>query len=320
MRWSLRAYLVAFVMAAGIVGLGYRAVDRWWASIGCFPQAPAGHFLAYCSAPQFGDYEHGAYYFNLEPEAVASLKRSDVMFFGTSRGQFALSTRALSDFFSKRGIAQYLFGFGYNEAAAFPLALIREYRLRPKAIVVLADPFFRNQTTPHIRVTQGFRWRVVLELYEFVQKQAFIRAGSWLCGARPSLCESAEPLVYRSRQDGSWQRFRFDLAAKFAVSDQSAITYTAAMAAADVDFAEQFLAATGVPKACVVLSAAPSASVNSDAYVAQMGKLLGVRVSLPRPEGLTTFDGSHLTRESAERWSAALLADVGETLSRCARG
>ncbi len=319
MRFGLRAYVAVLLLVAGIVGLGYRAADRWWASIGCFARPPAGFFLAYCAAPQFGNFEHGAYYFNLEPEAVGSLKRSDVIFFGTSRAQLALSTHALSDFFRKRSISFYLGGFGYNEGGAFPLALIRKHQPRPKAVVVMADPFFRNQTTPHIRVTQRLRWRVVPELYEFAQKKVFIEAGSWFCDMRPTACEATDFIIYRAREDGMWQSFRFDLTPKFLVGEQGATTFTAAMAAADVDFAEGFIAATGVAKTCVVVSAAPSGSVNSNGYVAEIGKLLNVRVSLPKVQGLTTFDGSHLTPESAERWSTALMSDIGEMLARCAR-
>lgn len=320
MRRNRRAYLALFIVVSGFVGLGYRAADRWWASIGCYAPWPAGYFLAYCSSAQFGDYEHGAYYYNLEPEAVAALKRSDVLFFGTSRAQFALSTRTLQEFFAERGIAPYLLGFGYNEAGAFPLALVREYRLNPRVVVILADPFFRNRSTPHVRVTQRVRWRIVTELYEFLQKQAFIAVGSRVCTARPSLCETAEPVVHRSTTDGSWRPFRFDLKARVALGEHTpAITYTAAMAAGDLAFAEEFLTATGVPRSCVVLSAAPSALVDSDAYVTEMGRLLGVRVSLPSVDSLTTFDGSHLTPESAERWSAALLAEIDDTLAGCVR-
>jgi hypothetical protein len=320
MRFRLRAYLAAFILAAAVVGLSYRGADRWWNSLGCFARPPAGQFLAYCGAPQFGDYEHGAYYFNLEQAAIARLKQSDVVFFGTSRAQLALSTRAWSDFFRARGMSAYLAGFGFNEAGAFPLALIRKYDLKPKAVVVLADPFFRNRSSAHIRVTQPLRWRIVPEMYESVQKKLFIAAGARFCDMRPAACVTTKPIVYRSRDDGAWHPSNFDLAAKFVVSEQGASgNFTAAMAVADVDFAERFIAATGVGKPCVVLSVAPSASVNSDGYVAEMGKLLGVRVVLPKLADLTTFDGSHLTPESAERWSAALLSEIGETLSRCTR-
>lgn len=320
MHRSLRAYLAAFILVAGVAGLAYRAVDRWWASIGCFARPPAGQFLAYCAAPQFGDYEHGAYFFNLEPEAMARLKGSDVVFFGSSRGQLALSTNALSRFFSERKVSAYLAGFGFNEAGAFPLALIRKHDVRPKVVVVLADPFFRDWSSAHIRVTQAFRWRVVPEMYEFVQKKLFIAAGALYCDLRPAACATTQAIVYRSRDDGAWHPSNFDRAAKFVVGEQGVSNLTAGMAAVDVDFAEKFIAATGVAKSCVVLSAAPSASVNSDAYVAEIGKRLGVRVALPKVPDLTTFDGSHLTAESAERWSAAVLSEISETLSRCVRG
>jgi hypothetical protein len=289
--------------------------------VGCVARPPAGQFLAYCAAPQFGDYEHGAYYFNLEPDAVARLKQSDVMFFGTSRAQLALSTRAWSDFFRARGVSAYLAGFGFAEAGAFPLALIRKFELKPKAVVVLADPFFKNRSSPHIRVTQPLRWRVVPEMYEFVQKKLFIAAGARFCDMRPASCATTQAIVYRSRDDGAWRPSNFDLAPKFVVGEQAGSgSFTADMAAADVEFAERFIAATGVPKSCVVLSAAPSPLVNSDAYVAEMGKLVGVSVALPKVRDLTSFDGNHLTPESAERWSAALLSEIGETLARCARG
>ena len=318
MAASLRAYLAVFFAAAVTVGLAYRAADRWWTSLGCFPPAPTGHFLAYCASRQFEDYEHGAYYFGLEPEAVQSLKQSDIVFFGSSRAQFALSTRAWSDFFSTRSIKPYLLGFGQAELGAFPLALIQKHRLRPKAIVILADPFFKNQATDNIRVAQIFRWRAILEFYEYVQKTAFIQIGSALCEARPTLCQSEEPIVYRSRDDGTWQTVRFKLAPRYPVKRQALTNHTAMAAAADADFAERFLSATGLPRACIVLSAPPSASVNANAYVEDLGKRLGVRVSLPWLDGLMTFDGSHLTPESAERWSAALLADIEDTISECA--
>jgi hypothetical protein len=50
-----------------------------------------------------------------------------------------------------------------------------------------------------------------------------------------------------------------------------------------------------------------------------MGRLLGVKVSLPVVENLSVSDGSHLTPDSAERWSSALLADIRDTIESCTR-
>jgi hypothetical protein len=318
MRWNLRRYIVVFLLVALMVGLAYRVVDRGVASLHCLARAPEGHFLAFCLSPQFGDFEHGAYYYKLEPEAVAGLRRADVIFFGSSRQQVALSTRAFTDGLRQLGIAPYLFGFGYAEQGAFPLAIVQSENLKPKAIVVLADPFFQNRSTPHVRVNQWLRWRVITEFYEFGQKKLFIEIGARVCSAWPSLCTPAPQLVSRSKNDGTWRLHNFDYSKPNVIAGSGFFTYTAEMAAADRVFAERFIAATGVPRECVILSAAPTNSIRAEGYAKEMGRLLGVKVSLPLVEGLSVMDGSHLMPESAERWSAALLADIGDTLKRCA--
>src|SRR5262249_42639470 len=104
------------------------------------------NFIAGCSAPLFGDYEHGAYYFGLEGAAVAHLRRAEVLVLGNSKAMFAFSTRATEDAFRRLGVPYYLLGFGYGESQLFPLALIKKYGLRPKALIINADPFFEEAT------------------------------------------------------------------------------------------------------------------------------------------------------------------------------
>lgn len=318
---GLRAYIIVFLVVAGLTGLAYRALDRTITSLGCFQPLPAGSFMAYCSSPGFGDYEHGAYYYGLQPDALAHMRKADVLFFGTSRAQLALSTTALTRFFATRTIKPYLLGFGYDEPGAFPLALVKKYELKPDAIVILADPFFRDRTTGHVRVSSKdwFRWRIVTELYEYTMKRGMITIGTAICSLWPSHCAPAWASVYRSSQDGTWQTFAFDYSAHAPITDQASTTYTAAMAATDLPFAERFIAATGVSRGCIMLSAAPGPLVNSSAYLTEIGRLLGVHVVLPRLDGLTSFDGNHLSPDSAERWSAALLQEIGNVLSDCAQ-
>lgn len=321
MRRGMCVYIAVFLVVAGISGLAYRAIDRTLTSLGCFQPLPFGRFMAYCSSPGFGDYEHGVYYYGLQPDAIEHLRKASVLFFGTSRAQIALSTNTLAHFFDVRRIRPYLMGFGYDEPGAFPLALIKKHQLKPDAIVILADPFFRDRTTGHVRVSSKdwFRWRVITELYEYTMKRGMIAVGTTVCGLWPSRCAPAWASVYRSSRDGIWQTLAFDYSKRSPVAGEASATYTAAMAATDLPFAERFIAATGVARGCVVLSAAPGPLVNSDAYVTEMARLLGVRVALPKLAGLTSFDGNHLSPESAERWSAALLQEIGGTLEDCAR-
>src|SRR5215510_4735549 len=41
-------------------------------------------YLAFCPAAGYGDYEHGAFYFNLVPQASTFASNADVMFLGDS--------------------------------------------------------------------------------------------------------------------------------------------------------------------------------------------------------------------------------------------
>src|ERR1700730_18362472 len=48
-------------------------------------------FLTHCEVPNYGDYEHGAFWFDLEPAAQISAANADVLFVGNSRVQHAFS-------------------------------------------------------------------------------------------------------------------------------------------------------------------------------------------------------------------------------------
>src|SRR5690349_12039247 len=91
-RKSLLAYLFVFAVVSVTAGLSYRLLDWGLDVIGCKQYKQPGAFLAFCESPRYGDYEHGAYYFDLEPEAIEALKKAEVLFLGNSRAQFAFST------------------------------------------------------------------------------------------------------------------------------------------------------------------------------------------------------------------------------------
>jgi hypothetical protein len=301
-----------------VAGVGYRAIDRGVATLGCFHDQGDRQFLAYCASPQFGDYEHGAFYYALEPAAVSAMRHADVLFFGSSRAQFALSSDRLRQYFARKSIRHYLLGFSYFEQGRFPLALVRDYGLRPKVAIIASDPFFKNTSSGHIRLDAYQRWRAVLELYEYELKRAYIAAQPPICTLLEEMCVPKHAAIYRSIHDGAWtprdlvpegSDQPFTVAAK--------LTYTSAMATADLAFAAEFLRALGVAKECVVLTSPPSPAVNADAYVTEMGRQLGIRVVLPDRNGLTTFDGSHLSTASAERWSGDLLREVDTLITDC---
>src|SRR5689334_5407029 len=54
----------------------------------------ADRYIAYCDAGNYADYEHGAFWFGLEPAASQYAKDADVLFLGNSRLQVGFSTAA----------------------------------------------------------------------------------------------------------------------------------------------------------------------------------------------------------------------------------
>lgn len=316
-RRGLKLALAAMLVAAAAAGLAYRAIDRGIGTLGCHRETPPGTFVAYCASPQFGDYEHGAYYYRLEPRAVAAARQADVLFFGSSRAQFAFSTQALRDYFSRHSIRHHLLGFGYYEQGAFPLALVRKEALKPKVIVIGSDPFFVNRSSGEVRMGGLQRLRAPLEYGGYMLRRAYLAMHASACGYFPGRCDGRFVVTHRSFEDGHWRETGIDKGVRYPVPAVSQITYGAAQAAANLAFAEEFLRATGVRKECVVLTAPPSTSVNADAYITEMGRLLGVKVVLPSREGLETIDENHLALPSAERWSGDILREADALIRAC---
>src|SRR5215467_4154858 len=98
------------VIGAALVTLGYHL--RVESILAC--QAGgygADRYLAYCGSTDYGEYDHGAFWFGLEPAAKESARRAKVLFLGSSRMQLGMSTKATSDWFSSRSVPYYLLGF-----------------------------------------------------------------------------------------------------------------------------------------------------------------------------------------------------------------
>ena len=76
-------------------------------------------FLAYCRSLRYGDYEHGALYYGLEPKARESIRAAQVLFLGSSRLQAAFAANAIREYFRARSIRYFVMGFGYGDVSAF---------------------------------------------------------------------------------------------------------------------------------------------------------------------------------------------------------
>jgi hypothetical protein len=319
---ALLVYLVLFTAAGVVAGEAYRLINWGHDVLGCILSRKPGTFLAYCTSDQYGDFEHGAYYFNLEPEAVGHLRTAKVLFLGNSRSQFGFSTDEVTRYFNERSIPFYLMGFGYGEGADFAKALIKKYNLKPKVLVVVTDPFFKSylsQPASEIVADLNPFWKRVQARWDYVTKKIFNTVAPKVCDLRVTLCRSKSRSIYRASKDGSWiWRNLFTLPEYGQIPiDSGRVPIFESPGTTDLEIARQLFEEAGVHRDCVVLTAVPNSVIDTGPYALEIGRLLGVRVELPKLNGLVTIDTAHLTWTSAQRWSGSFLRGIDALVSTC---
>ncbi len=286
------------------------------AIVRCNPDGvDAHHYMAGCSSAYFGDYEHPALFFGLEPEANASMKRADVLVLGNSRAMWAFSTQATDTSFRKSGLSYYVLGFGADEKMRFASALIKRHELRPRAVIINADPFFVDKTNPEYDVIIEGRFETLLPnlMRRYVQRWL----ASWCANPQRLFAASTckEPSLFRSTTDGRWGLQHYT-----SRTERDPINLNPDFQLEGVDQfvanARRFRDLLGLAPECVILTSVPSNLQTENAARAIAGKL-GWRYIEPKLTDLRTIDGTHLAPESAERWSAALFALIGHTMSSC---
>jgi hypothetical protein len=271
-------------------------------------------YVANCNVPGYGEYEHGGFWFGLEPSALNFAANADVIFLGNSRTQFVFSTVATDDWFSSASISFYLLGFLQDENAFFTKELLRKLRPKATVYVINLDGFFNHYESPAARtVMRDDKARFGYEdkaLWQFAHKE--------ICKRVPQLC-GHHYAIFRSRKTGAYAYDAAD-AARIFRGRAEAVSYDQKFdgneIAEDLPSAVDFLSDLPVKRECVILTMVPAVDTKS-AFTDALATELGMSVVAPRLEGLKTFDGSHLDRESAERWSKAFLQASAAQIRRC---
>lgn len=266
----------------------------------------ADKYLIYCEATNYGDYEHGAFWFDLEPTAERSAAKADVLFLGNSRTQFGFSTSATARWFSGTSASYYLLGFLLWENSIFEGALLQRLKPRAKVYIINIADFFQPLETPiakTIMTDPGTRSR-------YRVKRALQFAHQMVCGKLTLLCGHAL-VIYGSRQTGMWDMKEISA---FKGSERL-VSYDPQINKREVDdgtaIGRRFLAGLNAKPECIILTAVPYVGTKiatADAIARGLGKKLVVPQHL---EGLETFDGFHLDPASAERWTAAFYTAAG---------
>jgi len=268
-------------------------------------------YVAYCAGTQYGDYDHGAFWFALEPEAQHAAARADVLFLGNSRMQFGFSAKATAQWFSVRSISYYLLGFAYDEKHPFEEALLHRLRPRASLYVVNIDAFFETAETEPAR----FVMHDARALGRYQSKRRWQLIHESMCAALPALCGRANTF-FRSRRTGAFSVAGETLPGAPAADDPVVNHEVVAQHSAT---GQQFLHRLPVEKDCVILTIVPNGKTQR-ATADAIATTMGLKLIAPQLDSLRTFDGSHLDSDSAERWSRAFFDASGPTILRCLQG
>jgi hypothetical protein len=266
-------------------------------------------YLGYCNATAYGDYDHGAVWFDLEPEVVQGASNADVLFLGSSRMEFGFSSQTTDHLFADLAVKHYLLGFTHTENQAFVAPLLLRLKPRAKVYIVNVDQFF-------LPVETGPASQILHEPdieRRYREKRIWQQAHRALCTRVAKLC-GHDFAYYRSRETGHWkargtEKHDTSFTSDGPVTDQDKWQNEAMVA-------QQFIAALPVDRTCVLLTFVPYPGARR-AEAEGVAAAAGYELIEPPVEPLQTFDGSHLSPDSAERWSKAFYDVAQPRIRRC---
>jgi hypothetical protein len=304
---SPRAYAVLLVTLVFVVFLYELRTN------GIFACGAGGYgknsYLAYCNSLSYGDYDHGALWFNYEPEVRERAASAPVLFLGSSRMEFAFSTIATDEWFAAHRLGYYLLGFSHTENVKFVSPLLGMIQPRARAYVINIDGFFDDRETEPVAAI----WHGDNPRSRYYRKQLWQGPHRIVCSTLPALCGDNLGF-FRTRSTGTWTFQGHDAVVHGGIAD--APLKDRQLVIRRVKIAEEFLAQLPVERGCVFFTVAPWAATPREEANA-VATALGVRIFAPRGEDLHTFDGSHLDNPSAETWSRQFFALAGDSIERC---
>jgi hypothetical protein len=265
-------------------------------------------YLCYCNGKYYGDYDHGAFWFGLQPAATAAAVNAQVLFVGNSQTAFAFSTPVTADWFSALAKSYYLLSFSHGENYTFEAPLIRKLHPKAKVYVINIGTFFEgSETGPGSTLLHDGSAKARYE-----QKRSWQPIHKAICSRFPLVCGD-DIAFFRSGGAGTWQVTGGPFTSE-PVSYNDAIDQD--QLAAFTARAKEFLPHLADDHACTILTIVPSVKTpigTAEATAAALGKTLVT----PRLDGLVTFDRLHLNPASARRWSAAFLEEAGPQIRKC---
>lgn len=313
----VRGYVAFAVVLALLVvaGLRYDREFRDPTAGGTLPSPESiGPDWYVAADDQLLTWDHYVYYAGYGT-AVANARASDVVIVGNSRSQYALIADDVLDVGRQRGWRIHHMGVGHGESMRFTEMIFERHDIRPAVVIVGVDTSvvassFSAKLSPFAQamIDKG-SWAAIREVYGHY----------WLDAVRlpmEHLLPSAHPndlrkIIYRSWSTGFWRRQGSSLDSPGQFPIESYVdSRTAEVRAHQTAEARAFVQRMRARGSAVVFAWIPTPDTTRESAV-DLAAAADVPLIAPDLEGLRTFDGSHLDLDSAQRYTAAFLDQLG---------
>ncbi len=249
-------------------------------------------------------------------ESIDHAREADILFLGSSRMQFGVSWTLLQPWCESRGLSCYQMGFGHGEPMPLPKAVMERHDLRPALVVANVDRFFAPRPSDYgarimdASLPVGLAQRLAVStpsLFNLELMPHFIPPapeGSDLVWGRQSSSQ-----VFRSVEHGGWFAPEIPSKAFPVASPDPADAPTDREIQLCRDFADWLEGRGGE----LVLIGVHTSTRNLGPMLPALAEAAQVTAVPVDAAGLETFDESHLTPGSAERYTRELLEGLEKT-------
>ena len=251
--------------------------------------------------------------------AIERARQADILIIGTSRTELGLDPDALAGFCAEHGVSIYNMALGFAESSVLPMEIIRRHDLRPRLLLVGYDagkdlPFFTDATSPLAqKILHDGPWPELKYTYGSLWTRELQRA---IWPLFPYYLGREAPVIYRSWSTGAFSRAAFGWEPRGGqVFTTEPDDKTPEQRARETDRATQLVTEMQARGSTVMFAWIPAPRADP-ARARELAQQVGVPAIVPTLDHMSSFDGSHLDRDSARRYTAAMLDGLATWLAQ----
>lgn len=262
----------------------------------------------YLSYTERDDIDH-SYFFHNTNNIIKSVRESEILTIGNSKMLFALDHNLIERYNFKSEYKIFNFSFNYGEGVKFPIAIIEKYKLKPKFLIVHVGPymFLPIQISEPAKIAlSNNRWYGIRRFIEFnlnTTSQDLLHKFI----SNSQIWNSLYIRIYRSKVNGcidyrtsSINKYKFN----WSLVEQDTINEHI------IDGIRKLNSFCQLNNIGLILTQVPSPEINPF-ILTELSKQTGIKfIHTPRTKTFSTFDNSHLDRNSSKVFTEEFLRSL----------